>query len=67
MPVNVWRTGSSARVVTRWRVCAGSVELASSISRLAIVKAANQRPARLRRCGLDGPYIASAVRGCTGR
>ena len=60
MPPIVLRTGSSARVVTRCSVRAGSVELARSMSRLAIVKAANQRPARARRFGLDGPYIALA-------
>src|SRR5687768_2009098 len=57
------RTGSSARVVTCWRVTAGPVELASSISRLAIVNAASHRPARLRRCGLDGPYMAALSPG----
>src|SRR6188472_2833505 len=57
IPAIACRTGSSARVVTRWTVTAGSVELASSMSRLAMVNPANQSPARLRRCGLDGPYI----------
>src|SRR5687768_4398328 len=37
---------------------AGPVELASSISRLAMVNPASHRPVRLRRCGLDGPYMA---------
>ena len=46
---------------------AGVAGLFGTIGEIDRLRGENQRPARLRRCGLDGPYIASAVRGCTGR
>src|SRR5919106_333337 len=66
-PETACRSGSSARLVAAWNSCAGSVRLASSMSRLRMVNVANQRPACVRRCGLPLPYMVPADRSSARR